>query len=806
MGKINVQGLGVVEIEGDAPTEAESKEIGRALETLMADKVGDSVADKAAAEYSDSPNFGRILTEVAGSIAGSIATGGFSLPRIAANVGMRSMPFIRALAKASAGSAAGGGAGALVSETFDPSENVIKEVTRAAGEGALGEAIGAPLAIKAAPIISKILGAAKPRQFAEVLQGSDVAEQTLKNKSYEILYGKTTAESLMKLSPAKQLEALKGLVPDDKVIKDYMKSRNIPADEFETLKRSAVEAQKGLTPAFKTNNQGINIAETIISKSILGGSGFAGRYRALKDVGDKVAYDMVQDLTEGSLAQNKSEVGTMFLNMFNNADQLFRTASDSMYQKVDDLLGTAKAKPALSIFEKVGTKNSLSETVAELQENLRTGLGSGRRNKLRETLEDLSGDLNKFADPTGPNGLVSYKQLAKIRSDVAADRQILKTQGLPKDDLFQLQNIIKTMDDMMSPDFLRKSGLNPKAADALESAKKFYEEGMDVFARGTTVALLAKGARETADLGSVFKSITDGEKTDLLTRVLSDIDQLPQLTKNPAFKEAIGNAITTAEAKTLKDSLRGHYLQNMLSRSFVEDVQFGGFYDIRKFTKALDNNAETLKKLFPNSTDIQKIEKLKTTLGFAQGRISDISGIPGGVLIQLKQAGAAGQLLQFGGGLFSPANVAVGGAAAAGGILPALGVLIAPKYVGKAMLDPKFQQLVFKSAVEEVVQKTNTPKRMQSVYNQMLGRLVTLGIIPEAEAAEVKGGLENYFDSIEQQVEDNRVPLPNVPESNFPIINQGGAATPTGVSNPQLASALNLFNKGGIVSAKKVNQ
>ena len=801
MGKINVQGLGVVEIEGDAPTEAESKEIGKALETLIADKVGDSVADKAATEYSDSPNFGRILTEVAGSIVGSIATGGFTLPRIAANIGMRSMPFIKALAKASAGSAAGGAGGALVAETFDPSENVIKEVTRAAGEGALGEAIGAPLAIKAAPIISKILGAAKPRQFAEVLQGADVAEQTLKNKSYEILYGKTTAENLMKLSPAKQLEALKGLVPDDKIIKDYMKSRNIPADEFETLKRSAVEAQKGLTPAFKTNNQGINIAETIISKSILGGSGFAGRYRALKDIGDKVAYDMVQDLTEGSLAQNKSEVGTMFLSMFNNADQLFRTASDSMYQKVDDLLGAAKTKPALSIFEKVGTKNSLSETVAKIQENIREGLGSGRLNPVKSYLDDLSGDLTKLADNS--EGLVSYKQLSKIRSDLATGRQILKAQNVPGDDLKDLQQVIKTMDDMLSPDFLAKSGLNPKAAKALEDAKGFYEQGMNVFQRGTTVALLAKGARETADLGSVFKSITDGEKTDLLTRVLNDIDQLPQLTKNPAFKEAIGQAITTAEAKTLKDSLRGHYLQNMLSRSFVEDVQFGGFYDIRKFTKELDNNAETLKKLFPDSTDIQKIEKLKTTLGFAQGRISDISGIPGGVLIQLKQAGAAGQLLQFGGGLFSPANVAVGGAAAAGGILPALGVLIAPKYVGKAMLDPKFQQLVFKSAVEEVVQKTNTPKRMQSVYNQMLGRLVTLGIIPEAEANEVKGGLENYFDSIEQQTENSRIPLPNVNQSNFPIINQGGAATPTGGSNPQLAQALNLFNKGGIVSAKK---
>ena len=801
MGRINVQGLGVVEIEGDTPTAQESEEIGKALQTLITDKAGDSVADKAATEYSDGPNFGRIVTEVAGSIVGSIAAGGFTLPGIARMVGMRSLPFLKALAKASAGSAAGGAGGALVSETFDPSENVVKEVARAAGEGALGEAIGAPLAIKAAPIISKILGSAKPRQFAEVLQGADVAEQTLKNKSYEILYGKTTAENLMKLSPTKQLEALKGLQPDDKLIKEYMKSRNIPADEFETLKRSAIEAQKGLTPAFKTNNQGINIAETIISKSILGGSGFAGRYRALKDIGDKVAYDMVQDLTEGSLAQNKSEVGTMFLNMFNSADQLFRTASDSMYQKVDDLLGAAKTKPALSIFEKVGTKNNLSETVAKIQENIREGLGSGRLNPVKGYLDDLSGDLTKLANES--EGLVSYKQLSKIRSDLATGRQILKAQNVPGDDLKDLQQVIKTMDDMLSPDFLAKSGLNPKAAKALEDAKGFYEQGMDVFQRGTTVALLAKGARETADLGSVFKSITDGEKTDLLKRVLSDIDQLPTLTKNPAFKEAIGDAITTTEAKTLKDSLRGHYLQNMLSRSFVEDVQFGGFYDIRKFTKALDNNAETLKTLFPDSADIQKIEKLKTTLGFAQGRISDISGIPGGVLIQLKQAGAAGQLLQFGGGLFSPANIAVGGAAATAGILPALGVLIAPKYVGKAMLDPKFQQLAFKSAVEEVVQKTNTPKRMQSVYNQMLGRLVTLGIIPEAEASEARNGIQNYFDAIEQQTEQSRVPLPDVPQSNFPIINRGGSATPTGAADPQLAQALNLFNKGGIVSAKK---
>ena len=801
MGKINVQGLGVVEIEGETPTAQESEEIGKALQTLINDQVGDSVADKAATEYSESPNFGRIVTEVAGSIVGSIAAGGFTLPGIARMVGMRSLPFLKALAKASAGSAAGGAGGALVSETFDPSENVVKEVARAAGEGALGEAIGAPLAIKAAPIISKILGAAKPRQFAEVIKGADIAEQQLKNKSYEILYGKETAQSLSKLGVKEQIEAVKGLVPSDKSIKEYMKRSNLPKEDFDTLKRSALEAQHGLTPAFKTNNQGINIAETIISKSILGGAGYASRYRALKDIGDRVAYDTVQELTEGNLARNKAEVGTMFMNMFNNADQLFRTASDAMYQKVDDLLGAASTKPTLSVFEKVGAKNSLQETVDIINANIRQGLDSGRNNPIKPFMDGLERDIAKFRKESG--GLVSYKQLSKIRSDLAQQRQILKTGGVGGDDLKDINFAIKTMDDMLSPEFLRRSNLNPKAADALQNAKEFYEQGMDVFKRGTTVALLAKGARETADLGQVFKTITDGEKTLLLQRVLNDIEALPQLTNNPAFKEAIGSSITTAEAKTLKDSLRGHYLQNMLSKSISPQEQFGEFYDINKFTKAINNNMETLKVLFPDAADIKKIDDLKTTLGFAQGRISDISSVPGGVLIQLKQAGAAGQLLQFGGGLFSPANVAVGGAAAAGGILPALGVLIAPKYVGKVMLDPKFQQLAFKTSVKEVVEGTNTPKRMQSVYNQMLGRLVTLGVIPEAEATEVKNGLQNYFDAIEQQTEQSRVPLPNVSQSNFPVINQGGGATPTGAADPQLAQALNLFNKGGIVSAKK---
>jgi hypothetical protein len=80
MGKINVKGLGVVEIEGDKPTQQEANDIKQALTTLNVEGISNAVGDEEAQKYSDSPSFGRILTEVGGSIIGSIAGGGFTLP------------------------------------------------------------------------------------------------------------------------------------------------------------------------------------------------------------------------------------------------------------------------------------------------------------------------------------------------------------------------------------------------------------------------------------------------------------------------------------------------------------------------------------------------------------------------------------------------------------------------------------------------------------------------------------------------------------------------------------------------------
>jgi len=787
MGKINVKGLGVVEIKGDAPDSKEISEIKQSLELMNNETVAQSVADQQADEYESGPNFGRIATEVAGSILGSLRYGGFTLPGIALKVGMLSKPFIKAVAKASLGAGAGGGAGAAIAQTFDPKENIMKEVARAAGEGALAEAVGAPLFIKGGQVMKKFLN--KPRQFAEELTDASLAENQLTSKAYEILYGPEKSAALKKLDLKGQIEATKNLIPDDEIIKNYMSKNGVPESRFNELKDAAIEMQKGLTPAFKTNNQTINVLENIFSKSLFGGGQYAKRYRSSKLIGDRVASDIVESLTEGSEVANKSELGSLFFKTFTQGEQLFKTQSDVLFKEVDKILGSQKNKSLINIYGKDG----LDEVVSSLNANInRSGLDT---NPNIQIMSKLSEKL-RLVDNTA-QGKLSFAETAAIRSDLAAHKEIMKiTAPTSANDL---NPVISKLDEMLDTNILKKSGMDPAAADALDVAREFYKGGKDIFQRGTIVALLNKGAKQTADLGSIFMNVTKGNKTDLLQRLTDEIDRLPTVTKGK--DDLYGKAVTQGQAEALKDSLRGHFLKNMLSESIEDNAQFGRFIGASKFVGQLEKNKDALRVLYKDPKSIEKLKDIQKVLGFAQGEISDIKGIPGGMLIQMKQAGAAGTVMQLGPSLLFPG--AAGAAAASGAIVPALGILIAPKYFGKAMLDPKFQQLVFKSQYSEAAKGTLTDKKLTSIYNQMVGRLFTIGAIDQDQKKMAEATIEERNKTIDQVAQSRSVPLPNVQPSDFPVIPQGNTTQATGNSNTQMAQALNLFNKGGIVSAKK---
>ena len=209
-----------------------------------------------------------------------------------------------------------------------------------------------------------------------------------------------------------------------------------------------------------------------------------------------------------------------------------------------------------------------------------------------------------------------------------------------------------------------------------------------------------------------------------------------------------------------------------------------------------------MKKIF-NSDELKKVNNLIETLAFAQGDLTRMKGLPGGVFIQLKQAGAAGQLLQLGGAGFGLAT---------GNILPAVTVLAAPAFLAKGLLDPKFQKLLFKQTVGG--EPPSAPKAAATM-RQLIGRMFSEGYIPEDERDLALEQLKVYEEAAKaggvSLTMNEPVQLPDVNPADFPVINQAsniqaniGSRTALAGNDPLLQGiATRQLNKGGIVDAKK---
>ncbi len=792
MGQINVKGLGIVNIEGETPSEKEAAKIKEAVDSINTNLVGDAVADEATQEYMESPSFGRILTEAGLSIVGSLGTGAKYLPGIARTVGMLSEPFIKRLLKTSVGAAAGGGAGAVVAQTFDPKDNVVNEVVRAATEGAAAELIGGPIIIKGGQYVSKILG--RPEGYAKLLEGANEAESTLRKKANEILYGKEAAQFIAKttdgaIRPIKeQVELQSKKTVDDEAIKKFMKENNINESKFQTIKDTAQEMQKGLTPGVKTENRMINIIENVVSKALFGGGALERRRGSAQAMGKLVADDIVESFQQitmdGQKITDKEALGNFFFKTITDAERMFKSASDAMYKRVDDALIDATGKNMKSIpVLPLGGRGGLQETLQELIRQ--ANLGATSTNPIYPLLLDIN---KKFLKTEGK---ISYETAGILRSDIAGKFQEIKQ--INSKAAGKLKTLLNKFDETLSPESLTKSGLDPNAGKLLQEANDFYESGMDVFQRGSLNAVLAKGVGSgLKDVGDIFSAVfKTGDKSDLVGRVVEQIKSLPKLTKYTDPKTGQLTQITTKQAEDLLTSFKGQFLNQALEASKQIDPQFGNLIDAKNFAARLEKQSLSMKKIF-SPDEIKKVNNMIETLAFAQGDLTRMKGLPGGVFIQLKQAGAAGQLLQLGGAGFGLAT---------GNILPAVTILASPYFLAKGLLNPQFQKLIFDSY------EAPTAKKSAAAMRQLIGRMFSDGYIMEDEKNQSLSQLKLYEEAIKEggvpTAANKELSLPNVNQSSFPVIAQGNTAQALGGSNTQMAQALNLFNKGGIVSAKK---
>ena len=802
MGRVNIVGLGTVDIEGDTPNEQEIEVFKRMAAVKGADKITDGPAEEVTESFFQSPTFGRILTEAGLAIGGSIATGGLALPGLALRAGMLARPFLTQLAKSSIGAGVGGGTGAAVAQTFDPKEDVVKEILRATTEGALAEAIGAPVIIKGGQIVSKLLGSKTPKQFNDLLDGANEAELALQSKSVQVLKG-ITPEKFAKLSLEEKNKILKeitskGFVADNKTVLKFAEANALKTTPkaVSQLGATAKEMAAGLTPGVKSSNRTLEIIENISQKSLIGGGAITTRYEAAKKVGDLIAKDM---LNQYKVVADSSDVGKLFLESLGGARGAFEVTKNKLYQNVDDIL---KKKGVIDA--QIIPVNNLRESIKSLQKFYDDDLPP-------TIAQIMSGTVTKIDDRVGK---YSFSQLDSLR------KRLLDLQyGAAKTEKAQVGKIIKAVDDALEDAAINK--IIPKeAVDAKDLANDFFREGNDVFSRGIVSQLLKNAGEDGLVLGkdakaiqNVFKTITGNDNLMNTKSVFREIDALTG--KNvpigdgfDALKRIIDPVtkkpmLTVAQGQKLKDSVRGHFLANAMREAEKGNTQFGKYIDSDSFSQKIDKGEGKLRKFLFQGDDAKKLEELQKTLAFAQGDLSRLPGIPGGIFIQLKQAGAAGQILSLG----SVGGAAVG-AGLVGGLVPAVGILLAPAIASKIMLNPKFSNLIFKESAKIVAKGENTPKKMGVLYRQIIGRMLTDGLISKEERDDAIEQVNNFDkrSNIQEASQNNQPALPEVQPSNFPVINTGTSSMNTaagGGSNTELAQALNLFSKGGIVSAKK---
>jgi hypothetical protein len=501
-------------------------------------------------------------------------------------------------------------------------------------------------------------------------------------------------------------------------------------------------------------------------------------------------------LDQYKVVANEADLGKLFFESLGGARGAFDTTKNKLYQAVDDILIKNGAKGT----EVIPVESSLRKSVNELKDFYsETGIPDNIAPVIRKMEDNLRDRGGKY----------SFSQIDKLRKSLV-DTQF-NTSG--KEAKAQVGKLIKTVDDVLTDPKL-KEVIPQEAVEALGKANTFFREGNDVFTRGITANMLKKAGEDGLILGKdakaiqqVFKTIAGQDNVTTTKALFREIDALTG--KNikagdgfTAIKGIIDPAtnkpmLTVAQANKLKDSFKGQFLANALRASEDGSTQFGSFYNAKKFEDALTKGEGKLKDFLFKGKDKEALDNLQNTLAFAQGDLSRLPGLPGGIFIQLKQAGAAGTILSLG---------SVGGAAGVagvmGGLVPAAGILLAPAIASKIMLNPKFSNLVFKESAKLVAKGENTPSKMGVLYRQIIGRMLTDGLITKDERDDALAQVDNMQRQIirNENRSQAQMALPqNIPQSNFPIINTGtgGGIAPTGGSSAQQALALDTVKPFG---------
>ena len=162
-----------------------------------------------------------------------------------------------------------------------------------------------------------------------------------------------------------------------------------------------------------------------------------------------------------------------------------------------------------------------------------------------------------------------------------------------------------------------------------------------------------------------------------------------------------------------------------MSKSQRSNDQFGVELDAEKLFKNFAKKEDTFKAIFSN-TEINNFKKFQNALKFAQGRKSKTGGLPGGMMIQMKQSGALIQLASAA----SAYGTGMTGVSA--------GILIAPAIIAKAFTTPKIIK-----ALTLGIKYQDNPSLSRRYFLQSMTYMAEDGLISEDDLENIKNDVED---------------------------------------------------------------
>ena len=867
-----VQGGQTFEIKGDEPTPQEQIAIDTFLKARNLDDEMTGIQDidegrvfitpedvlseaekgkynKDTETFLSSPTFKRIVTEVGLSIAGGVAgfaaapfTGGSSLIGTAAaatRIARLVRPLInlssRQVAKmgsGTVGAALGGGSGAAIAQTFDPKEDIVKEVARGAAQGAFGEVLGFGMAGALGKAYNKVAG-----QKIQMIKGGRIAANVIaRQKAYYNLLeqaagGKPVTDELVakvqadlgKRMSSEQIAILK----DPKKAKESAEllKRERGEDFFERVERGS------LTPALVTENNIIDTLESVIGASFFGGGRFIsaqqGSRLGLLGGMDEFVETIVRGADKSVVDQAKLE--TVIIDAIKGGNLTYNKILTDGYAKLRPQIAAATEQTVNGrVIPKPGygidlswdgvRKNYVFNTTTREAEPSRSLKGI-----IQEERKRLDAFAQKASTAAARGLLDELSTLPNTATfnQVAGEYRLLSKNltAMSKDSVYQetgrkIQKLLKAeLDRTALPKDLRSEYV--KLGNLNKMGEKMFETGIlqriatrDVGQKKILDQILVKGKNDVAD--DFFKKL---DATD---------------NGIPFGKPGAGKPlIERREAELIKDGIRGQFIKKFIAESTDAKDQ----YLYLRANKARDFVERDYKEFIEKGGLLTKdqqeyLKEFVDTLKFADGAITapGVKSGRGTIFIQLKEAGAItqmGTVFLSGQGYIDPGT--------------AMAFVFAPAALSRLFTNPRLMKFLIDGTKGAQSRNFNQFSRFMGQFGSAL---VAEGLITEENNSIVQTNIKTNQENIEKLIrgeipdgdffpeEDINpaaadaipfdlnqgttqpttaqgpttadIPLPQVTPSNLPI---GGGQQ----SNLQLAQALNLFNKGGIVSAKKVN-